>query len=310
MEIGSFLLEIFNYFVAFFSSPEIRFFPIYIISMVAICFIIYVRSGEKGGFLSWLFPKKMYLHKSHMVDIKLFVFGRFMALFGLINTITFTSLTAVLVMAALGGSSLATSALNPFLVAFLLILVSDFATYWVHRIHHETTPLWPFHSVHHSAEVLTPVTVYRKHPIYDIISSIVHGVCSGLLQGVLLALFVGKIEFTTIAGVNAFVVVFNFVGSNIRHSHVWLSYGRVLEHILISPAQHQIHHSVDKKHWNKNYGEIFAIWDWMFGTLYVPKSKEILQFGISSEPGFEQPHPTLRDALIGPIIASWKALKS
>jgi sterol desaturase/sphingolipid hydroxylase (fatty acid hydroxylase superfamily) len=244
-----------------------------------------------------------------MVDLKLFLFGRIWSLLGLINSVTFSTIAAVITMNLISGGALADSTWHPLLVGFVLILASDFATYWVHRIHHETAPLWPFHAVHHSAEVLTPVTVYRKHPVYDVISTIIHGLMNGIAQGVLLALFVGSIESAAIAGVNAFVVIFNFFGANIRHSHVWLSYGRVLEHILISPAQHQIHHSSATKHWNKNYGEIFAIWDWMFRTLYIPREHEELKFGISDDPNFEQPHPTLRAALINPIKDSLKALK-
>jgi sterol desaturase/sphingolipid hydroxylase (fatty acid hydroxylase superfamily) len=85
----------------------------------------------------------------------------------------------------------------------------------------------------------------------------------------------------------------------------------VLEHILISPAQHHIHHSIERKHYNKNYGEVFAIWDLMFGTLYVLKGYEKLSFGLSDQNGerIEQPYPNLRSALLHPFADSWHALK-
>ena len=44
------------------------------------------------------------------------------------------------------------------------------------------------------------------------------------------------------------------------------------EYLLISPYQHQIHHSDNPKHFNKNMGSKLAIWDWMFGTLVLSKS--------------------------------------
>jgi sterol desaturase/sphingolipid hydroxylase (fatty acid hydroxylase superfamily) len=54
----------------------------------------------------------------------------------------------------------------------------------------------------------------------------------------------------------------------------------VVEHVLNSPAQHQIHHSDAPKHVNKNFGINLSLWDWMFGTLYVTTSKpETLRFG-------------------------------
>ena len=87
--------------------------------------------------------------------------------------------------------------------------------------------------------------------------------------------------------VNAGIFAFYLIGYNLRHSQIWLSYPRWLSYILISPAQHQIHHSIDKKHWDRNMGLIFAFWDWVFGTLYVPKGYEKLEYGISRD----EPNP-------------------
>ena len=61
---------------------------------------------------------------------------------------------------------------------------------------------------------------------------------------------------------------------------MWLSYGLVLSHIFISPAQHQIHHSIEARHFGHNVGFALAIWDWMFGTLYVPKERETFDMGL------------------------------
>jgi sterol desaturase/sphingolipid hydroxylase (fatty acid hydroxylase superfamily) len=48
----------------------------------------------------------------------------------------------------------------------------------------------------------------------------------------------------------------------------------------MSPAHHQIHHSIDPRHWNKNFSVKLAIWDALFGTLYVPRKPETLQVGL------------------------------
>jgi sterol desaturase/sphingolipid hydroxylase (fatty acid hydroxylase superfamily) len=61
---------------------------------------------------------------------------------------------------------------------------------------------------------------------------------------------------------------------------VWFSYGPLLSKLFISPAQHQIHHSSARKHWDKNFGFIFAFWDLFFRSLYVPKEREELTFGL------------------------------
>ncbi|OYX17947.1 MAG: hypothetical protein B7Z04_13515 [Rhodobacterales bacterium 32-66-9] len=84
-----------------------------------------------------------------------------------------------------------------------------------------------------------------------------------------------------IAGINLFLVLANAALAALHHSHVWLSYGPVIEHIVISPAQHQIHHSADPKHHDRNFGNSLAIWDWMFGTLYVIRDQETLVLGLS-----------------------------
>ncbi|MEZ4574494.1 MAG: sterol desaturase family protein [Vampirovibrionales bacterium] len=90
--------------------------------------------------------------------------------------------------------------------------------------------------------------------------------------------------------VNLFFILFYLLGYNLRHSHIWISYGPRLEQLFISPAQHQIHHSAEERHWDKNMGLILAIWDKAFGTLYVPKGKESFRLGIDSDdqPRFEQ----------------------
>ena len=65
------------------------------------------------------------------------------------------------------------------------------------------------------------------------------------------------------------------------HSHIWFSFGWFLNHIFISPAHHQIHHSRAPQHFNKNLGDTFAIWDWLFGTLYLPKGDKNIRTGVS-----------------------------
>ena len=62
---------------------------------------------------------------------------------------------------------------------------------------------------------------------------------------------------------------------------------------------HQIHHSVDQKHRNKNMGLWLTVWDRMFGTLYIPEKKEELSFGL--EKGVKNPHDTLYNFFVSPL---------
>ena len=60
-----------------------------------------------------------------------------------------------------------------------------------------------------------------------------------------------------------------------------LAWPPALGRIFGGPAHHQIHHSAEEHHWDKNYGAIFALWDWLFGTAYWPAS------GRDEELGFD-----------------------
>lgn len=293
-------------------GPASRLFPLYLLTSLLIAAAVYLASRPRQSFLSWLLPLERRFGRSHLVDLQLFALGRLLGALGLFDALVLRTLAAAVVLACLGSSVAAEARWHPLLVGLLLVLATDFAVYWVHRLHHELPVLWPFHAVHHSAEVLTPVTVYRKHPLYDLVSSLLRNLLLGFVQGALLAVAVGRVEVSTIAGVNAFVVAFNVVGANLRHSHVWLGYGRWLEHLLISPAQHQIHHSRALRHHDRNYGEIFALWDWMFGTLYVPRGRETLEFGLADREGrpLPQPHGSLGAALAVPLRESRAALRS
>ncbi|MDD9905250.1 MAG: sterol desaturase family protein [Rhodospirillaceae bacterium] len=250
--------------------------------------------------------------------MQLFLLGRVLAGVRLLTAFAAPTSFAVMTLAALGTltgqpfESSPASRLETALAGFLIVAVADFCVYWVHRLHHEYPIIWPFHAVHHSAEALTPLTVYRKHPVYDIISRTVRGALTGIAQGLILFAFIGELSALTIGGANAVYVIFNALGANLRHSHIWLDYGPFLGRVFISPAQHQIHHSRAPEHHNRNYGEVLAIWDWMFGTLYLPQRQEALNFGLSAPSGapLEQPHGTFREAFIGPFVESARAFRA
>ena len=74
--------------------------------------------------------------------------------------------------------------------------------------------------------------------------------------------------------------IFNVTGANLRHSHIWISYGRVVERVLISPAQHQLHHSIDPRDGNANFGAVLAIWDWLGGSLRLAEEGPPKAFGV------------------------------
>ncbi|GMG82740.1 sterol desaturase family protein [Paralimibaculum aggregatum] len=298
-------------------GAHLRLAPYYLASFAAIAWLLWRLRGRPGRFLGWLLPRQIYLHRSHMVDIQVFLLGRLVAATGLFARITFTAgatlLTLALLVSATGGTydPPPVSPWRMALVTVLMVAVIDFCGYWVHRLHHETAVLWPFHALHHSAEVMTPVTFYRKHPVYDLLMTLAASLFVGTAQGAMLFLLVGQIDMLTIGGANAAAVLYTAAIANFNHSHIWVSYGRRLNHVFMSPAQHQIHHSCAVEHHDRNYGNVFAVWDWMFGTLYVPERPETLRFGLADRAGrpIPQPHPDLRSAMLRPFAESWAVLR-
>ena len=108
-------------------------------------------------------------------------------------------------------------------------------------------------------------------------------------------------------GVNIFIFLFNVFGSNLRHSHIGIRYWKWLEFILISPAQHHLHHSVSKEHHNKNFGVSLAIWDWIFGSLHHSEETDSLILGIGNSNN-DNMH-NLRNLYTQPILEIWILIK-
>ncbi|MGD8221456.1 sterol desaturase family protein [Pseudomonas thivervalensis] len=181
-----------------------------------------------------------------------------------------------------------------------VFLVKDFVHYWAHRAFHSRW-LWAFHKVHHSAPVLVPATASRVHFVEKIVEKLSVTVCLGLFAGGFWYACGGEISRYTLFGVTYLVFIFNSLAANLRHTHVWLSFGPVLEHVLNSPAQHQIHHSDAPRHFNLNFGVNLSLWDWMFGTLYVTSARpEQLRFGTGEQD--QQRYLTVYSLIVTPFV--------
>ncbi|MEM7687649.1 MAG: sterol desaturase family protein [Pseudomonadota bacterium] len=264
-------------------------------------------NSAQTGPLGFLFPPALYRSASSWVDVKVYVAGRFVRpLTGAIvwpMQVVVMGVTASFVSASItSGEVSEPTAWSLLLGTALVALVSDLGYYVTHRISHESRWLWPFHKVHHSAEVLTPITAKRNHPVFNLALALVRMLLSAPISGAILGVF-GVVELATIFGLTMLIALMNVTGGALRHSHIWLDFGPILDRIFISPAQHQIHHSQAPRHHNKNYGLTLAIWDWMFGTLYVPQEREALEFGVADAEGnaLPQAHNGLIEAYLMPF---------
>ncbi len=279
-------------------------------AMLALCLVLWLVWRPAQGFFSWLFPARVYRNPSFWLDVKLMVTNWAIGLFIVVNYAAVATGTAVLVGGLLGLEPVSPELRTPILSALVVFLAADLTAYWYHRLHHDYESLWAIHAVHHSAEEMSPVTAFRHHPIYSFLGGLVTPLAIGVMQGVAMALVLGSIDVATLAGTNLFSAVLNLGTTNLRHSHIRLRYPGWLEHVLISPAQHQVHHSIHPRHHNRNYGEVLALWDWLFGTLYITRPDEEIRFGIGDDTGAALPqrHPTMRAALTEPLVRAWASL--
>jgi sterol desaturase/sphingolipid hydroxylase (fatty acid hydroxylase superfamily) len=166
-------------------------------------------------------------------------------------------------------------------LAFTLVffLAYDFGRFAAHSLLHDVPILWEFHKVHHSAETLNPLTTFRAHPIDLLIMIWIPVLMTGTVTWLFNQAGPSPISFYTYLGVHVILFVSNLIGT-LRHTHVWLSYGHVVNKWLISPAQHQLHHSCEPQHVGCNRGFELAVWDRLYGTLYVPKCRESFRIGL------------------------------
>jgi sterol desaturase/sphingolipid hydroxylase (fatty acid hydroxylase superfamily) len=169
-------------------------------------------------------------------------------------------------------------AMLAYTVAFFIAY--DLGRFVAHSLLHDIPWLWQFHKVHHSAEVLTPMTAFRAHPVDLAVMAWVPALTTGLVAWGFHQFVNASIGMITFLGLHAIIWVCNLVG-NLRHWHVWLSYGPTLNRWLISPAHHQLHHSYEPRHLGCNRGFELAVWDRLYGTLYVPpQAPETFRMGL------------------------------
>jgi len=275
------------------TRPESSIYWVYLSSAFLLALGVYLFESRSGrslrGALAFCFPREVYGHRSVRHDAVVFAANAIFYSFVLVGPVTGASTFAsqktwALLHQGLGPVANPHAGLGVRVAVTLAVLaVADLAFFLSHIAQHKIPALWEFHKVHHSAPVLVPLTVFRRHPVDVLIERGRTGVFAGVVLGVSAYLTGGGVDGVTVLGVNAGLFLFLVLGFNLQHSHVWLSWGSRLERLFVSPALHQVHHSTDPRHLDKNFGNVFSLWDWLFGTLYLPREKEALRFGLAGE---------------------------
>ena len=147
----------------------------------------------------------------------------------------------------------------------MMLFISDFFRYWIHRFSHTFPFLWRFHAVHHALKKLYWLNTTRIHPgekILQLIWEVGPFICIGVSKEVIALHLV-------LYGLNGFL----------RHSNIDMKFGP-LNYILSTNELHRWHHSKVISESNANYGSDTAIWDILFGTFFWPKDEKVKEIGV------------------------------
>jgi sterol desaturase/sphingolipid hydroxylase (fatty acid hydroxylase superfamily) len=263
-----------------------RVYWVYLLSAILIA--SYVVARQSGGLqplvqLRSFFNLGYWFSKSTSLDYFLMFFNNGMRVLLLVplfgSHLALTILVGSFLQDSLGDAP--DLAMNWFFIALLFsivfLLIEDLSRFLLHYCMHRFDFLWRFHKTHHRATVLTPFTLFRVHPIEHILYFTRGLLVFGVVSGVFIWLFSGKLTGLQVLGVDVFGFVFNMLAANLRHSHIWISFGK-FERIFISPAQHQLHHS--KHHRFANLGSMLSIWDGWIGTRVYAQKRKKLEFGV------------------------------
>lgn len=207
---------------------------------------------------------------------------RFFAAAVIVNTLIFTVVTplidvgqikplAVIDLRPLTESSfLPLRVLGWFGAGFLILIIGNVIYYWMHRAQHQVPVLWRFHKVHHSIREMSATTSYH-HFTEDLLQYVVVIVPMAFLLGV----ESGPVPwiFLAIARTQHLFI----------HSSTAIDIGP-LRFIIGENRFHRIHHSLEARHFGKNFGTATPLWDVLFGTAYFPRAGEWPEVGLSRVP--------------------------
>jgi sterol desaturase/sphingolipid hydroxylase (fatty acid hydroxylase superfamily) len=183
-----------------------------------------------------------------------------------------------------GASPIATWPFPAQLVAFLVL--ADFLQWAIHILLHRIPLLWTFHKVHHSIDTMDFIGNFHFHSVEILVYK--------TLQWLPLA-WLGAPSSVLMP-----VAVFTTAWGHFNHANLDVSLGP-LGRVFNSPRMHLWHHDAsDEGGVAKNFGIVFSLWDFVFGTAYWPRDRSPARLGY---PGDEAMPRGLLDQLVWPLGA-------
>jgi len=174
-----------------------------------------------------------------------------------------------------------------FLLAGLL-LMDLISAYWIHYIQHQVKWMWKFHLIHHTDAWVDTTTANRHHPGESV--------------------FRASFTLLAVAATGApmwLVFLYQTLSAAFsQFNHANISIPRKLDNMLswfiVSPNMHKVHHHNTQPLTDTNYGNIFSIWDRLFGTFVYVKDLNTLHYGIDTHP-LEKEHNDMGNLLKMPF---------
>jgi sterol desaturase/sphingolipid hydroxylase (fatty acid hydroxylase superfamily) len=147
-------------------------------------------------------------------------------------------------------------------VAFIAL---DFAGYWNHRLSHHINLFWNQHVIHHSSEEFNLACALRQ-PISNLLGYYALLLIPAALLGV------PNQVIAILAPIHLF--------AQFWYHTQYIGKMGILEYVIVTPSQHRVHHAINPEYIDKNLGQIFCIWDRMFGTFQEELDDVPPQYGV------------------------------
>ena len=152
-----------------------------------------------------------------------------------------------------------------------VLLLDFFGAYLAHFVEHKVKPLWMIHLVHHTDHKVDTTTANRHHPLESMIR----------FAFTLFGVFVVGAPIAIVMVYQSMSLIFTqFTHANIKMNK---NVDKALSYVIISPDMYKIHHHNMLPYTDSNYGNIFSIWDRIFGT-YLYLEREKIVYGVDTFP--------------------------
>ncbi|WP_299120605.1 sterol desaturase family protein [uncultured Tenacibaculum sp.] len=168
-----------------------------------------------------------------------------------------------------------------------VLFLDFFGAYLAHYVEHKVKPLWMVHLVHHSDHKVDTTTANRHHPLESVIR----------FTFTLLGVFLVGTPIAIIMLYQSMSLIF----TQLTHANIKMprKLDKILSYVLVSPDMHKVHHHNLLPYTDSNYGNIFSIWDRLFGT-YMELDREKIIYGVDTFPD-EEKNSSLKELLKQPF---------